>query len=107
MGLTLPTPAGRLPGGCCHNRPVPLPIIEPMLASTAAPSRPGEWMVEPKLDGWRALVYVDSKVRVRSRRGSNLTPYVPALQGLRESLGGVSAILDGELVAMDGTADAF
>ena len=37
-----------------------LPVLEPMLASTGAIAAPVEdWAFEPKLDGWRAMVYVD------------------------------------------------
>jgi ATP-dependent DNA ligase len=42
-----------------------LPVLEPMLASTGAIAAPVEdWAFEPKLDGWRALVYVDGDVTV-------------------------------------------
>ena len=45
---------------------VSLPTIEPMPATSARPTEAHRWAVEPKLDGWRALVYVaDGSVRVR------------------------------------------
>jgi ATP-dependent DNA ligase len=33
----------------------------------------GRWAIEPKLDGWKARVYVDGGVRVRTRRGRDIT----------------------------------
>src|SRR3954453_17027231 len=54
---------------------VPLPLLEPMLATSSRPSEAHRWAIEPKLDGRRAagggrraLVYVDGGVRVRTRR---------------------------------------
>ena len=37
----------------------------------------GEWLLEPKLDGWRALVYVEGTVTVRTRTGRKVTAIVP------------------------------
>jgi ATP-dependent DNA ligase len=34
---------------------------------------------EPKLDGWRALVYIDGKLRVRTRTGRDITAQPPEL----------------------------
>src|SRR4051812_34743947 len=76
-----------------------LPRVEPMLASSRrVTARPGDWAVEPKLDGWRALVYVDGLVTVRTRRGKDISPALPELAGLVNALDGHSAVLDGELV---------
>jgi bifunctional non-homologous end joining protein LigD len=71
-----------------------------MLAANR-PSRvpPSTWALEPKLDGWRALVYVeDGQVEVRTRRGRSITEQVPELAGLAEHIGR-ACVLDGELVA--------
>ena len=38
-----------------------------MLASTQPPTAGADWAFEPKLDGWRALIYVDDAVMVRTR----------------------------------------
>ncbi|HUS62835.1 MAG TPA: hypothetical protein VMY34_11600, partial [Acidimicrobiales bacterium] len=53
----------------------------PMLAS-AGPLGRGVWAFEPKLDGWRAVVYVGEEVRVLRRRGSDLTRALPELAGM-------------------------
>ena len=63
-------------------------------------SRPGPlptgpaWSFELKWDGFRALVSTEDGLRVRSRRGWNMTPVIPELRGLPSGL-----VLDGELVA--------
>jgi ATP-dependent DNA ligase len=44
-----------------------LPTFAPMLASTQPPTTGAEWAFEPKVDGWRALIYVDDAVTVRTR----------------------------------------
>jgi ATP-dependent DNA ligase len=43
-----------------------------------------EWAFEPKLDGWRAIVYVDETVMVRTRTGRDITSYVENLQALTD-----------------------
>ncbi|GAC1600658.1 MAG: hypothetical protein NVS3B21_27860 [Acidimicrobiales bacterium] len=52
---------------------MPLPRIEPMLAHTKTARDGVEWSIEPKLDGWRALVYVDDTVTVRTRTGRDVS----------------------------------
>jgi ATP-dependent DNA ligase len=42
----------------------------------------GEWVFEPKLDGWRCLVYVDETVTVRTRTGRDIAQNVAHLRGL-------------------------
>jgi bifunctional non-homologous end joining protein LigD len=76
--------------------------LEPMHAelAQAAFDKP-DWMWEPKLDGYRTLVYLkEGNVSMRSRRGLELAKTFP---GLAAELGrqGTSMILDGEVVAFD------
>ena len=54
------------------------------------------------MDGFRALVSTEEGLRVRSRRGFNMTPAVPELRKLPEGL-----VLDGELVAWKGRQPYF
>src|SRR5438105_8644731 len=82
-----------------------LPTFAPMLASTLPPTSGGDWAFEPKLDGWRALVYVDGAVTVRTRTGRDITEHVENLQGLAKL--GRRFVLDGELVAESGRAGDF
>ena len=82
-----------------------MPTFAPMLASTQPPKEGAEWAFEPKLDGWRALVYVDDAVTVRTRTGRNVTDHLESLQTLSEV--GRRMVLDGELVADAGRAGDF
>lgn len=85
-----------------------LPSVAPMLASSGPmPASDGAWAFEPKLDGWRVLVYVDGALDVRTRSGRSITAAVPELGGLAGALAGRTAILDGELVAGQGRPDDF
>ncbi len=56
----------------------------------ATPSRDHQlgssgWSLEPKLDGWRALVTVDRDITVRTRNGRDVTHVVPELPGSASS----------------------
>jgi len=76
--------------------------IDPMQATlTERPFSAPDWYFEPKMDGVRALAFVDgNKVRLMSRRGTDQTKTYPAvveaLKGQTERM-----VLDGEIVALD------
>ena len=76
--------------------------LEPMLAKLT-PSIPdgGEWLYEPKWDGFRTLVYFDGKAAyLQSRDLKPLARYFPELQaGLERELPR-PLVLDGEMVIM-------
>jgi bifunctional non-homologous end joining protein LigD len=80
-----------------------------MLATTGQPTGDQQrWIFETKWDGWRALVYIDSGLRVRTRTGRQVSDSLPELAGLVDALEGRSAILDGELMACpDGKVDFY
>ena len=65
------------------------------------PSGPG-WSFELKWDGFRAIVSTEQGLRVRSRRGWNMTAVLPELRKLPTGL-----VLDGELVAWRGREPYF
>ena len=71
-------------------------------------SRPGPlpsgqgWSFELKWDGFRAIVSSEDGVRVRSRRGWDMTAMLPELRRLPSGL-----VLDGELVAWKGGEPYF
>jgi bifunctional non-homologous end joining protein LigD len=67
-----------------------------MLARSGRLPVRGSWSYEVKWDGFRAIVSTEGSLRVRSRRGWNMTPHVGFLEQLP-----VRAVLDGELVAFD------
>ena len=84
-------------------RPMPDHVL-PMLAHAAPyPADPENWAFEPKWDGVRTLAYVEKgKVRLRSRTLLDVTSHYPELDGLAEALPRRQAILDGEVVSLDG-----
>ena len=77
--------------------------IPPMLATlTETLPAQGNWVYEQKLDGIRALVYVNAgKVRIYSRNRKLLNDAYPELvESLGKAVRG-DAVLDGEIVAFD------
>ena len=78
--------------------------VTPMLATKVgtAFSRAG-WIFEPKWDGYRAICYLlDGVVRFASRNQRDLSPRFPELQTISKFIKASSAIIDGEIVAVDG-----
>jgi ATP-dependent DNA ligase len=75
------------------------PPIKPQLALTRKQLPVGEeWAYEPKLDGFRAIVFVDGDdAYIQSRGGKDLNRYFPEL-----SFAPGRWVLDGELVIRDG-----
>ncbi len=59
-----------------------------------------EYIFEPKLDGYRALCYVNTNLKFISRNQKDLTDKDPELD-VRHNIKAKSAILDGEIVAFD------
>jgi bifunctional non-homologous end joining protein LigD len=80
-----------------------------MLMSVGQPvGDPAIWCHEAKWDGWRAVVYVDGGLKVRTRAGRQVADSLPELEGMVDALGGRAAILDGELIAcVDGAVDFY
>lgn len=74
------------------------PPIKPQLALTRKELPRGEeWAYEPKLDGFRAIVFVDGgEAYIQSRGGKELARYFPELSFARGRW-----VLDGELVIRD------
>ena len=61
-----------------------------------------DWMWEPKLDGYRALAFIDAKgVQLRSRRGLDLAKDFPRLAAELAKQSVNAMVLDGEIVAFD------
>jgi bifunctional non-homologous end joining protein LigD len=75
----------------------------PMLAVPVEHLPEGDdWAYELKWDGYRTITTVDKgKLRLTSRRGLDATAKYPEVAGIVEALGGLDAILDGELVVLD------
>lgn len=77
--------------------------LRPMLPVLAdLPTGAGRWSFEVKWDGVRTLASVaDRRVRLRSRSRADLTATAPELEAPPAALAGRSALLDGELIAVD------
>lgn len=79
--------------------------LQPMLCSQADVVPEGdEWIMERKIDGWRAIVHVTETGKVRlygGRNGSEYTGRVPYIEGVCARLPADTAI-DGELMAPEG-----
>ena len=73
-------------------------LPEPMLARSARLPTSGDFAYEVKWDGFRAVVSTEGLLRVRSRRGWDMTERVQFLAELP-----ARGIFDGELVALDDT----
>ncbi|HXJ88356.1 MAG TPA: non-homologous end-joining DNA ligase [Candidatus Binatia bacterium] len=77
--------------------------IHPMLAeSIEKPFDDPEWLFEIKWDGYRAIAFIEKgRVRLVSRNQNELTGRYPELKDMPESIKAETAILDGEVVALD------
>ena len=77
--------------------------VAPQLASVSdEPPAAKGWISEIKFDGYRLLCWKDcSKARVVTRNGLDWTDRLPAVARAIERLNAQSALVDGELVALD------
>ena len=116
-GLTIEQlQSGRLPdpslaaGAVSFGKPARMPrTLKPMLAYAVEGvfSSPG-WLFEPKLDGFRALAFLqDGNVRLVSRTGKDMTKNFRGVADDLSVLPHREMILDGEIVALgeDGLPD--
>jgi bifunctional non-homologous end joining protein LigD len=84
------------------KRPMPV-TIHPMLATPVnEPFDGAEWLFEIKWDGYRAIAFIsEGELRLVSRNQNELTERFPELKELPKFVRAKSAILDGEVVALD------
>lgn len=78
--------------------------LAPMLATEGSVTalKAGQWAFEGKWDGYRVLVEADhGALRVRSRRGREVTGEYPELRSLAADLADHHVVLDGEAVVLD------
>src|SRR6202049_18246 len=77
--------------------------IHPMLATSVdVPFDDPEWLFEIKWDGYRAIAFIaKGKVRLVSRNQNDLTAQYPELQSVPSFIQAETAILDGEVAALD------
>jgi bifunctional non-homologous end joining protein LigD len=78
-------------------------IIEPMLPTLVKiPFSNPDWLFEPKWDGYRGICIVENGgVRFVSKNRKSLTQRFPELQSITKSIKADTAVLDGEIVALD------
>jgi bifunctional non-homologous end joining protein LigD len=87
----------------------PMPaVIHPMLAeSIDKPFDGAEWLFEIKWDGYRAIAFIeDGQTRLVSRNQNDLTARYPELKNMAQMVKAKTAILDGEVVALDAEGKA-
>jgi bifunctional non-homologous end joining protein LigD len=88
---------------------VPLPRIEPLRPVLAREvPRGGEWLYEPKLDGFRGVLHLDGgRGAFSSKNMKPLNRFDDLAQALARTLPGVDAILDGEVIVMGKNGPRF
>lgn len=76
--------------------------LTPMLASVGPTPRGEQWVYEIKWDGVRALCYISGgKTKLVGRRGTLFDRQYPELDSLAQAVKTSTAILDGEICALD------
>src|SRR5436309_15687399 len=77
-----------------------LPQITPLtLVRVREPFDHADWIFEPKLDGFRALAYIErGSARLISRNGNRLKSFPSLSRALGNSFSDSTLVLDGELV---------
>jgi bifunctional non-homologous end joining protein LigD len=88
-------------------RVVPLPQVSPILPiERPLPFDDPDWLFEPKFDGFRGLLYLDQdSATFHSKRGLVFKRFSRLAADVRDALGVRSAILDGEVLAIDETGE--
>ena len=94
--------AADLPGAKLAKMPTQ---IEPMLAQIGDGQIPesDDWLYEIKWDGVRALAFIDGdSVRITGRKGTSINAQYPEVTAaLEQAVNAHSAIIDGEIAALD------
>lgn len=89
-----------------HKAAIAAPMLrhfEPMLPTLVQkPFSNQQWLFEPKWDGWRAMCFVkDGEAHFISRKQNSLTERFPQLKQVGQIIAATTAVLDGEIVALD------
>lgn len=90
--------------GCPGSKKASMPsAIKPMLATLVdKPFSDPKWLFETKWDGVRAVCFIkNGKALFFSRNQLEMTGQYPELSGIAASVKATTAILDGEIVALD------
>ncbi len=103
----VPPGQGAAVGPAAVEGAVPLESIPdeatPMLAASLdKPFSDPDWVFELKWDGVRTFARIEhGELRLISRNGRDVTSHYPELDGLPRAVRAASALLDGEIVALD------
>jgi len=83
--------------------------VDPMRATlTERRFSDPDWLFEPKLDGYRCLVYRNNDdVRMLSRNQLSLKGSYPAIEAQMRDQPSTDFVIDGEIIAMDGDRPSF
>jgi bifunctional non-homologous end joining protein LigD len=89
--------------------PEPLPELKPMMATLRSdPFDDPRWIFEPKWDGVRALaVCQHDETLLLSRNSRDMTKTYPELARMHDRMVAIDAIVDGEIVALEGKRPSF
>jgi bifunctional non-homologous end joining protein LigD len=87
----------------------PATVLEPMLAAAGRKLFDSpDWSFELKYAGFRALLIIDgAAVQFKSERGSDLVRRLPEIGPIGKSLKRRSLVLDGVVIAGDGSVPSF
>ncbi|HVL63717.1 MAG TPA: non-homologous end-joining DNA ligase [Actinomycetota bacterium] len=86
----------------------PLPEMTPMLATLERePFDDDRYLFEMKWDGVRALAACTTETLLLSRNGRDITSTYPELASLHDRVVALEAVLDGEIVALEGGRPSF
>src|SRR4029077_6386473 len=84
------------------KRPMPTAVYPMLATSVEKPFDDPEWLFEIKWYGYRAVSFIaDGKVRLVSRNQNDLSAQYPEVHDLPEFIRAETAIVDGEIVALD------
>ena len=83
---------------------VPLPVVEPVVPVLGTqPFNDPAWLFEPKYDGFRGMVYLTRQgCTIYSKKRNVFSRFEELRREICADLPGTEAILDGEVVAIDG-----
>ncbi|MDP8958648.1 MAG: non-homologous end-joining DNA ligase [Actinomycetota bacterium] len=86
----------------------PPPPPRPMLATLVEePFDDPEWAFEPKWDGIRAIAVCNEETALVSRNRKDITAAYPELHSLHQQLVALEAMVDGEIIALEGGVPSF
>ena len=86
------------------SKPPPLRFGFPVMEAQLVKDIPvgGEWLYEPKWDGFRCLAFRDGdSVRLQSKSGQDLTRYFPEVVDMFRGLKAKKFIIDGEIIIIN------